>query len=124
MTENRNTPDDEMLDQLLTRMGREEPGPSAALMSAVLEDAYAAQPAAEPLHVAPAPDVGVTPVASVLAVLGGWFGLGGLALAASLGFVIGLSPPDLLQTPLEMVFGAESEEASTVTAFGWDIEEG
>ena len=123
MTENRKTPDDDMLDRLMAEIGRDEPRPSEALLSAVLEDAYAVQPAAEPpvIDRAAASEGSIT---SVLAVLGGWFGLGGLALAASLGFVIGLNPPDLLQTPLEIVFGTESEEASTVTAFGWDIEEG
>ncbi|MEP6066728.1 MAG: hypothetical protein ABJ246_12870 [Paracoccaceae bacterium] len=115
--------DDVELDTLLS--GMKPPEPSSDLMSRVLADAYEMQPA-------PPADAMGQPRAnswqSFLGVFGGWSGLGGLAFAASVGFVVGLSPPDVLTTPLEVVLGPDLTETYEGTSdsfgFGWAFEEG
>lgn len=110
------------LDDLLSRI--KPPEPSSELMSRVLADAYDVQPV---------PAIAVEQIQAnrwhrFIGVFGGWSGLGGLAFAASVGFVVGLSPPDLLTTPLDVVLGADLTESYDVTSdsygFGWAFEEG
>ncbi len=115
-------PDDTKLQALFADL--KAPKPSDALMSRVLEDAYTLQPA-------PLSDAQETPHSrwsAVVGLFGGWGGLGGLAFATCVGFVFGLSPPDLLSTPLDTVFGMDLTETYDASSgsfgFGWDLEEG
>lgn len=110
------------LDDMLMALGRDAPEPSSDLLGRVLEDAYEMQPV-EAIIPPIAPVQG--PWAQILGVLGGWGGLGGLSFAASIGFVLGFSPPAALVSPLSYVLGDElAEYDATVSGFGWDLEEG
>lgn len=42
-------------------------------------------------------------------VLGGWYGMGGLAAACAAGVWIGISPPTGLPDPVQLVFGTQTE---------------
>ena len=113
---------DDELDALLS--GMKAPEPSSDLMSRVLADAYDMQPV--PAITMAQPEA--SHWQSFIGVFGGWGGLGGLAFAASVGFVVGLSPPDLLTTPLDIVLGPDLtesyEDTSDSIGFGWAFEEG
>ncbi|MEP3635632.1 MAG: hypothetical protein ABJN14_00030 [Paracoccaceae bacterium] len=113
---------DDELDALLS--GMKAPEPSSDLMSRVLADAYEVQPVPTITMVQPR----ASHWQSFIGVFGGWGGLGGLAFAASVGFVVGLSPPDLLTTPLDIVLGPDLTESYEGTSdsfgFGWAFEEG
>jgi hypothetical protein len=116
--------DDKELDKLLDALARETQDPSPDLMGRILGDAYDAQPVPTP---DPAPALSAPPSRrkGILQVFGGWSGLGGLAAAASIGFFMGFSPPQAVQSPLNSILGVEfAEDDSTVSGFGWDIEEG
>lgn len=107
---------------MLAALGRAAPEPSPELLGRVLQDAYDQQPVPDAL-----PDRAQERSlwAQLLGVLGGWGGLGGLTVAASVGFVLGFSPPVALQSPLSYVLGDSiAEYDAAVSGFGWDIEEG
>ena len=108
------------LERLLRDMRADVPDPSGDLMARVLGDAYAEQPDPAP---APRKRRG-----RILPVFGGWSGVGGLAFAASAGFVIGLSPPEMLDVPMGAVFGESVTDSyateTDLVGFGWTLEEG
>ncbi|MEO9515556.1 MAG: hypothetical protein ABJH45_14175 [Paracoccaceae bacterium] len=113
---------DDELDALLS--GMNVPEPSSDLMTRVLANAYEMQPVPAITMVQPQ----LSHWQSFIGVFGGWCGLGGLAFATSVGFVVGLSPPDLLTTPLDIVLGPDltesHEDTSDSIGFGWAFEEG
>jgi len=84
------------------------------LMGRVLEDALAAQPVPQP---APVPVL-----VRLRDVIGGWQGLGGLALATCAGFWIGVAPPAYLPYAAEVLWAAP-EGAAEAGAFGWTLED-
>ncbi len=90
---------DEELEKLLAEAGREAPLPSGQLLERIMADAEAVAARAE----APAPP-SVPPAARhggragrLLAALGGWPALAGLATAAVAGVWLGLAPPPGLE---------------------------
>lgn len=106
---------DQALDALLDDLARDAADPSEALLGRVLEDAYTEQPEPQ-IHSG----------GNVVSIFGGWSGVGGLALAASVGFFMGFNPPAALQDPLSIVIGDEAalfDEDASVSGFGWDLEE-
>ena len=73
------------------------PAPSAALMARVLDDAYAQQNLENPIATAPGAPATAQPVKkaqrvwmALVAAVGGWPSLGGLAMAGVAGFFIGI----------------------------------
>ncbi len=65
---------------------------------------------------------------AVFSALGGLPGMGGLITASCLGFWLGVAPPTGLPDLAGTVLGIENTleadiNVSTLTAFGWDIEE-
>ncbi|MCE8526144.1 hypothetical protein KBY23_12780 [Ruegeria pomeroyi] len=46
---------------------------------------------------------------ALLAALGGWRGMGGLATACAAGVWIGVAPPEFLPDPAQLVLGAQTE---------------
>ena len=123
MTKSRPEADD--LDDMLHRMAADVPDVPNDLMARVLGDAYDAQPV-DVVHAAEKPEA--RGWHNVLSVFGGWGGLGGLAFAASVGFVIGLSPPEMVTTPLNEMLGEDLMELYDSVpddlGFGWELEEG
>lgn len=82
---------DDDLDGLFAEARADSPAPSPALMARILADAAAVQPrpaAAPPRRAVPRFGLG-----AVLAALGGFGSLAGLASAAVAGLWIGLAPP-------------------------------
>lgn len=114
---------DAALDALLGGLKTEAPEPSAALLGRVLGDAYEMQP--EPAA-APAADRPSEPhtrarfLAQLVSVFGGWGGVGGLAVAASVGFFMGFSPPALLEETLPDLLGYDLTLGLDEAGFGWD----
>ncbi|MEL7099988.1 MAG: hypothetical protein AAGM84_14275 [Pseudomonadota bacterium] len=100
------------LDKMLER-ARDAEVPTG-LMGRVLEDALAVQPVPRP---APQPVW-----ARLREAVGGWQGVGGLALATCAGFWIGVAPPDYLPGAAQDLLGAEYA-AADVGAFGWALED-
>ena len=118
MTDKKDTNDDFDLEALLAGHARSEP--SDDLLGRVLGDAYDLQPvAAAPLRPAK-----VSRWKHAISVFGGWSGIGGLAVAASAGFVIGFSPPAAFEDLLPYVLGEDFVNLEAdVDGFGWDLEE-
>lgn len=92
----------EELDSLFAAACQQERGPEAetplvsdALLAQVLADALALQPDPTPTRAAKPPVW-----QSARAALGGWLGLGGVALAGMAGLAVGLGAPELLSTGL------------------------
>lgn len=108
------------LDAFLASLKHAEPDAPSALLGRVLDDAYALQPVPEAIRQVP-PEA---PRWEVLSVFGGWGGLGGLALAASVGFFAGFNPPALLQERLPFLAAGDVFDLDAdVSGFGWDLEE-
>jgi hypothetical protein len=65
---------------------------------------------------------------SILAALGGWQAMGGLALASCAGFWIGINPPaglpDAGGLMLDQQVEVSLEIMDDTSGFGWDLEEG
>ncbi|MEO0938576.1 MAG: hypothetical protein AAFY38_10525 [Pseudomonadota bacterium] len=101
------------LDMLLAR-ARDVDVPTG-LMGRVLEDALAAQPVPRAAPVSLWRRLGEA--------LGGWQGLGGLALATCAGFWIGIAPPAYLPETAQSLLGASTAQAEYAGAFGWTLEE-
>lgn len=123
MAENKNLMSDAALDALLDELAEKAPDPSSELMGRVLADAYEVQPEPAPLE-AFEPETSVAAADSVLSqlvsVFGGWGGIGGLAVAASVGFFMGFSPPSLLEETLPEVLGYDLSLDLGEAGFGWD----
>lgn len=108
---------DAELDALLAEM--DKPEPSSDLMGRVLGDAYEAQPVLE-TPAKPAVAV-VRPWSDVLSIFAG---VGGLATAASIGFVLGFNPPALLEDAMPIVLGDGFVNLDAdIGGYGWDIDE-
>jgi hypothetical protein len=63
----------------------------------------------------------------LLEALGGWPALGGLAVASSVGFWIGISPPEGMVDPailLQDSAGDGYDDTAELSGFGWDLDEG
>ena len=120
MTDDRQNSDLDDLDMLLDGLKDEPPAVSKALLGRVLDDAYALQPALEDAQSSKSPRRRW----EFLSVIGGWGGLGGLAVAASVGFFIGFNPPAVLENSLPFLAAGDLFEVDTeVGGFGWDLEE-
>lgn len=103
---------DRQMDKLddMLRAAKDAPVPDG-LMARVLDDALAAQPvpaAASPSLWRRAQDA-----------LGGWQGIGGLAMATCAGLWIGLSPPDYLPAEALDLLGATAAMTEGTSGFGW-----
>tara|TARA_B110000902_G_scaffold40096_1_gene43061 strand:- start:1476 stop:1868 length:393 start_codon:yes stop_codon:yes gene_type:complete len=98
--------------------------PSESFMARVVTDALARQSMPK---IAP-PSLWV----QIMAMVGGWQGMGGLVAATCAGFWIGINPPEGLPTQLETFLGSETSvslledgiEDTGIFGFGWDMEEG
>ncbi|MEP1519944.1 hypothetical protein [Ascidiaceihabitans sp.] len=119
MTQNKS----EMMDLDALLAGAKNPPAPEALMARVLEDALKEQPL---------PTLRETPtmMQQILAVLGGWQGMGGLVAATCAGLWIGISPPTNLPDGLISLLGSDTGTAAVFTqqepelgSFGWDLEE-
>ena len=78
---------------MLKMLGDEAPAPSDDLMSRILADA-------EDLRIVPGAAINQAPegfIESILSLLGGWKGAGGLVTAGFIGVWIGVSPPTTLE---------------------------
>ncbi len=108
------------VDQLLAAAQSEEHTPPHALMARVLLDADRIQQA----RTKPARRGFFRQLSDELNL---WPMLGGLAVACSLGFWVGIDPPMGLFDPIETVFWNDSftelEEAAELSGFGWDLGE-
>jgi hypothetical protein len=109
---------DAKLEALFETARATSPVPSDDLIARVLKDADAMQPVS----------LG-SGWRGWLGNLGGLPGLGGLITASCVGFWLGVAPPAGLPDLAATVLGVESVldedlDGASVTAFGWDIEEG
>jgi len=118
MTDERKT--DVGLDALfaLARDGGDK-APSDALMSAILADADRVQADAFAATTAPAIPPKRAPLQKLLAALGGWPSVAGLAAATAAGVVRGVSPPEALDTLTASLLG--SDLSDTDVLYGFDI---
>lgn len=97
--------EDAELEELFGAARRTVPEPDPAFLDTLVQDAARA---AEPQSRVPTPRR-VSLTEQVLAVLGGWTGMGGLAAATLAGVWIGVAPPNGLPDPLDIVSGNFSE---------------
>ncbi|MGD1885147.1 MAG: hypothetical protein ACFB11_23075 [Paracoccaceae bacterium] len=108
---------DQQIDAALDEAALEHAQPSEDFMQRVLRDALAEQP-----H----PNV-VAPPTTRWSFWQAFGGFGGLVAATCAGFVIGINPPDFIQTQFEAaVYGSAaglSDYGASVSAYGWDQEE-
>lgn len=111
MTETDKT--DAALEALFEAARATPPAVPDTLMKGVLNDAMAAQPAAQPRGWRGWFDQ-----------IGGAAGVGGLVTATCVGFWIGIAPPEALPDVGALVLGAETSSEADTYGFGWDIEEG
>ena len=105
---------DDALDKLFSA-GRSGPQPSDALMARIAADAVAQMP--QPAALAPARrrrKVGLA--AGLMAMLGGWPALTGMASAAAAGVWIGIASPDLID-----LYGTTTQDSYTLGDFLPDI---
>ncbi len=86
------------LDALFEAAQRRHPVPSADWLARVAQDADRA------LRPVPAP---LSFWAQLSGALGGWRGLGGMALASAVGVWIGIAPPVALGDPVAVVLGTD-----------------
>lgn len=121
MTKGAKTPDPDRIDALLEEMAAvRSPDPSPDLMARVLADAEAHLP----------PPGGVRAAVpwwrQVLADIGGWGAVGGLAAATVAGLAIGLGALDATGADALWTLGYDGYYDSDLglDAFGWAIEEG
>lgn len=102
--------DDQELDQILAQMAKESPAPSDDLMARVLADAE---------ELRPVPGARIESrdsfLGSILSVLGGWAGAGGLVTAGVVGLWIGISPPTALDTATTTLWDSFSSDVTV----GW-----
>lgn len=108
---------DTELEALFQQARATAPQMPDGLLARVLSDAETMQPA--PLR---------RGWQAVFSALGGLPGMGGLITASCLGFWLGVAPPTGLPDLAGTVLGIENTleadiNVSTLTAFGWDIEE-
>lgn len=114
---------DKDIDALLALARRDGPSTSTDLLARVLKDAEAAQPS--PPALAKKARSGV--VNRMLAALGGWPALGGLVAATIVGFVVGISPSTMIDTPAAALFDQSDTLAlydADMSGLGWDMDEG
>ncbi|ASM72852.1 hypothetical protein SULPSESMR1_02049 [Pseudosulfitobacter pseudonitzschiae] len=113
-----------MTDAVLDAWLQDVPPPPVpdALMARVLDAGLAAQPA-------PGGFAAPVPLWQRLTrMLGGWQGMGGLAVATCAGFWIGISPPQYLPDAALSLLGVdavfETADTTEITAYGWVVDEG
>ena len=114
---------DKEIDALLAVARRDGPSPSTDLLARVLKDAEAAQPS--PLALAKMARLGA--LSRMLAALGGWPALGGLVAATIVGFMVGISPSAMIDTPAAALFDQSDSLAlydADMSGLGWDMDEG
>ena len=114
---------DKDIDALLAMARRDGPSPSADLLAQILKDAEAAQPSP------PTPAKMARPgaLSRMLAALGGWPALGGLVAATIVGFVVGISPSSMIDTPAASLFDQSDTLAlhdADMSGLGWDMDQG
>ncbi|SEQ27600.1 hypothetical protein [Thalassovita taeanensis] len=116
--------DEAMLDALFGAARAQVSEPSADLMARVLEDAFAAQVSHNVATVAARPRPGV--LSRVMAAIGGWPALAGLATAGVAGLWIGVNPPTVISDTAQMFLGGSSDLylVDLAPAFGFDLAEG
>ncbi|MEP1961975.1 hypothetical protein [Tateyamaria sp.] len=113
--------DDAWIDQMLGDLAQDPVGEvPEALMARVLADADA---------MLPAPGGAVAPIPwwrQIVDGIGGWNAVGGLAVAAATGFVIGIGGIEAVHFAdfLSVNYDTYYEGQDAVSVFGWDIEEG
>lgn len=119
---NHDQDDMQALEEALHSAAARPPDVPQGLMARVLADAERAQR----VDIAAPPSPGLWAV--VRSNLGGWQGLGGLVAATCAGFWIGISPPDMVPSADDVIFGALQASAydavADTFAFGWELEEG
>ncbi len=116
------------LDAALADLKETAP-PSEAFLARLTAEALAVQPAAPGALPARAEPPKVSVLRQVLDVLGGWGGVGGLAMATCAGLAVGLANPVGLEDTMNTVLnwsigGATAGDTFGGSAFGWDLEEG
>lgn len=119
MTKTPNRLEDKDIEALLDSLAQDTPDMPSHLLGRVLEDAYDAQPLPLDTPTRPAQKK----PGQLFVLFGGWTGLSGLAVAASVGFVIGFSPPAALQDRMPLLSGDLVTLEADETSFGWDFEE-
>lgn len=122
MPDSKDFGEDPMLDAFFDAGRAAAPQPSAALMARVLADAGEVQAAAlEPVGpaVSAAPGRRFGPLGLLLAALGGWPSVAGLASAAVAGLWIGVAQPDMAAyVGLET---ASTDMTTTTETTGYDL---
>ncbi len=94
MTDKNDFLSDRDLEAMLGKLEHNVPAPSDDLMARILADA-------EDLRVVPGAQVAPAPegiIDTILSILGGWKGAGGLVTAGVIGIWIGVSPPSSIET--------------------------
>ena len=115
-------PDD--LETMLQRAAQDPPALPPGLAARVIADGQRLQPSPVGRKRAESLSLG----ARLLAAMGGWPAVSGLAAASCAGFWIGYAPPEgmidagdlLLNTSGTVVY----DDAAELSGFGWDLEEG
>ena len=109
------------LDRLLEDAGRALPETPQALVQRVLADAEALQPRTRPAPERPGF------LEWVRECSGRWAAVGGLVTASTIGFWIGINPPDALESvtvfPQLDTTGLGFGEAAELSGFGWELED-
>ena len=109
------------LDRLLEDAGRARPEAPQALVRRVLADAEALQARNRPAPERPGF------LEWVRERSGRWAAVGGLVTASTVGFWIGISPPDALEgvtlLPQLDTTGLGLGEAAELSGFGWELED-
>ena len=85
---------DQELERILAQLGQDAPEPTDDLMARILADA-------EESRVVPGARIDSVQdglIDTIMSLLGGWKGAGGLVTAGLFGIWIGVSPPTLLET--------------------------
>ncbi|MEZ5674619.1 hypothetical protein SAMN06265173_10369 [Thalassovita litoralis] len=90
------------LDAMFADMRTQDVVPAPDFMARVLADALDAQAAAAPVTVAPRPP---SRLRQLLAAIGGWPAVAGLATAGVAGLWIGVNPPASIMTTAESFLG-------------------
>lgn len=92
------------LDLMFEAARTSPPRPSSDFLARVLSDGETMQP--KPRAIAPAQKRSKRRnIFAAIQMIGGWPALAGMATAAVTGLWIGISPPELLRTPLDTAFG-------------------